>query len=103
MSQPGEIEDLTRALRRDLERAWDLIVAEQTAIAASWPTSPAAVREHRLALFQVQVLTLMDEVDAQAATTITRAMTTAYVTAWIWCFSSRRRRSRAASVGVTPV
>lgn len=88
MSQPGEIEDLTRALRRDLERAWDLIVAEQTAIAASWPTSPAAVREHRLALFQVQVLTLMDEVDAQAATTITRAMTTAYETgAWVTAIS----------------
>ena len=88
MSQPGEIEDLTRALRRDLERAWDLIVAEQTAIAAAWPTSPAAVREHRLALFQVQVLTLMDEVDAQAASTITRAMTTAYETgAWVTAIS----------------
>ena len=88
MSQPGEIEDLTRALRRDLERAWALIVAEQTAIAAAWPTIPAAVREHRLALFQVQVLTLMDEVDAQAAATITRAMTTAYETgAWVTAIS----------------
>ena len=88
MSQPGEIEGLTRALRRDLERAWDLIVAEQTAITAAWPTSPAAVREHRLALFQVQVLTLMDEVDAQAASTVTRAMTTAYETgAWVTAIS----------------
>ena len=88
MSQPGEIENLTRALRRDLERAWDLIVAEQAAITASWPTIPAAVREHRLALFQVQVLTLMDEVDAQAASTVTRAMTTAYETgAWVTAIS----------------
>ena len=88
MSQPGEIENLTRALRRDLERAWDLIVADQAAITASWPTIPAAVREHRLALFQVQVLTLMDEIDAQAASTITRAMTTAYETgAWVTAIS----------------
>lgn len=84
MSQPGEIEELTRALRKDLERAWSLIVAEQEVIATAWPSIPPALREHRLALFQAQVLTLMDEVDAHSAATVTRAMTTAYETgAWV--------------------
>lgn len=83
MTQPSDIEELTAALRADMTRVWDLILAERDALLAAWPDLPVAVRSHRLATFQVQILRLIDDVDGTAAATVTQAMTTAYQTgAW---------------------
>ena len=83
MTQPDAVEELTRALRGDIDAVQAQVAAEIAAVATTLYTQPVAVRVARLRALERTLLALADEVDAVAARYVTAAVQTAYeIGAW---------------------
>jgi len=83
MTQPPSIEDLTVALRTDIDAVWQRILREQIDLEQTWLDLTPPQRLRRLRALQANVRTLADSADEIAARHITGAMRDAYETgAW---------------------
>lgn len=83
MTQPDAIEELTAAMRADIDAVHAQIAAEIAATATALYTQPVAVRVARLRALEQTLLALADEVDAIAARHVTTAVQGAYeIGAW---------------------